>query len=752
LNRFLNYKNLVFKAMLDNEHTVVELSLFEQNCHDTILPLFSIYSNGINNIYPTGKINLRDLAYEICKEKKLQDFTQKLRNLRDEKERAEFKKTLSYVTFSGIFRRRSKEGLINHSGYICTDLDHVGDNTRLETIKKQILQKFTPGMMFISPSGNVLKVVFKIDLSQGTHEVYFSALSKYFKSEIKIDLDQSGKDVSRACFICYDPEVFFSESPYILSRSFIDAFNIIEQPLPTKIKEQITDFELIYQRCETWTNKKGQFTKGNRNNFITRLAGILNRCGFTEHFTLGKLRKYVEKGFTLKEIESTVRSIYRNSSYHGIAKLGGETHLNNTNQPISEMVKSKALLKTPLLPIEGLPEFLQNLIIECSNIYGTHRDFWSAAILSASCLALGKNFKIRNKYTNGAVLWFAIVAPTGSGKTEPLKFAFVPFQGMDSESIESFGKEMDKYDVIKGMGRSDWQSQGITHPPKLPICKQFILSDSTPEGLYQAHKNNPRGILMLRDEHKGWIDDFGRYSKSGEAANWISSWSEQAMTFNRKSERPMKISDPFICVAGSLQPSVLPELARDNRAANGFMVRFCFVYPDKSDRPYFQDKELPNSYYDKYDWYLKKLLSINNSGIEYITLSTEANKLYLEFDKWNTDLINSQESEYMRGMLAKLPIIALRLGLVIHYSHWAFDGIYRAKIEPETIQAAINMTKYFKTVGEKISRQLDICSIKGLNNKNVAEFLNIEKGCNQSEISRILKTSHQYVNKILKKH
>jgi hypothetical protein len=63
----------------------------------------------------------------------------------------------------------------------------------------------------------------------------------------------------------------------------------------------------------------------------------------------------------------------------------------------------------------------------------------------------------------------------------------------------------------------------------------------------------------------------------------------------------MKISDPFICVAGGLQPSVLPELARENRAANGFMVRFCFVYPDKADRPYFQDKELPNSYYEKYD-------------------------------------------------------------------------------------------------------------------------------------------------------
>lgn len=736
--------------MDNNIPTAFEQSLFAQNGANIILPKFSIYFNGINNIYPTDERNLKVLAEEIGSETQLENFTQTLRSMRDKKARTDYKKMFPYVTFSGTFRKRSKEGLINHSSYICIDLDNVGDATRIELIKKQILQLFTPALIFISPSGNGLKVVFKVDLSQNTHEEYFSALSQYFKSEIKIDIDHSGKDISRACFICYDPEVFYSETPYILNKSFVDTFSTLNQHLPSKIKKQIIDPNLIYQRCVTWVNKYELFTEGNRNTYITKLAGILNRYGVPEQFTLGKLCKLKEDGFTQQEIESTVRSIYKNCSFHGTAKFGAKGAL-NLDQQISETVKNNDELKTPLLPIEGLPESLQKLIVECSDVYGTHRDFWTAAILSASCLALGKNFKIRNKYINGAVLWFAIVAPTGSGKTEPLKFAFRPFHQMDSESIGSYGKEMDEYEVIKSMGKSDRQSYGKARPPELPICKQFILSDSTPESLYQTHKNNPRGILMLRDELIGWIDDFGRYNKSGEAANWISSWSEQAMTFNRKSERPMKISDPFICIAGGLQPSILPVLARDNRAANGFMVRFCFVYPDKADRPYFKDKELPNSHYDKYDKYLKNLLTINNPGIEYITLSTEANKLYIDFDKRNTDLINSQESDYMRGMLAKLPIIALRLALVIHYSYWAFDRIYRPMIEPGTIQAAINMTKYFKTTGEKVSRQLENSSLQGLNNKNVAMFLNNEKGYNQSEISRILGITHQYINKILKK-
>jgi hypothetical protein len=737
--------------MENNIPTAFEQSLFAQNGTDTILPRFSIYFKGINNIFPSGERDLKSLAEEIRTETLLRNYTDKLRSIKDKKERADYKKKFPYVTFSGTFRKRSNEGIINHSGYICIDLDNVGDTARIIGIKGQILKSFIPGLIFISPSGNGLKIVYKIDISQGTHAEYFSALSQYFKTEIKIDVDPSGKDVSRACFICYDPEVFYSDSPHNLDKSFLNTSNIEKLPYQGKISKKVTDLGLIYQYCKSWLNKNERFAEGNRNRYITKLAGALNRFGVPEHFTIAALSKFAENGFTQHEIEASVRSIYRNASFHGISKPGQDSTLKYKNLPLSEAVDNKVLPTTPLLPIDGLPEVLQEIIIECSKVYGTHRDFWAGAILSASCLALGRNFKIKNKYTNGAVLWFAIVAPTGSGKTEPLKFAFIPFHRLDSKSIADFGKEMKEYDVIKGMGKMDRQSLGITNSPEIPLCNQFILSDSTPESLYQSHKNNPRGIIMLRDELKGWIDDFGRYNKSGEVANWISSWSEQAMTFNRKSERPMKISDPFICIAGGLQPSILPELARDNRAANGFMVRFCFVYPDKADRPYFHDKELSNSLYDKYDSYVKNLLRINNPEIEYITLSTEANQLYQEFDNWNTDLINSQENEYMRGMLAKLPIIALRLALVIHYSKWACDGIDYPRVEPGTMQAAINMAKYFKTTGEKVTRQLENCSIQWLNNKNVAEFLNFEKGYNQSEISRILKISHQYVNRILKK-
>jgi hypothetical protein len=716
-----------------------------------MLPKFSIYFNGITNIIPDEERDLKALSEAIRGREKLRILTEKLRSIADLKERAEYKKTLPYVTFSGTFKKRSNSDLIQHSGYLCLDLDHLGGSLSIHIKKTQVLNSLTPALMFTSPSGEGLKILYQVDIEQGTHFEYFNSLQRYFKTEFDTEIDPSGKDVSRACFVCHDPDVFYSETPSILDRAFIESYIDNKPPVPVKEPVKIIDGFEIYNKCKVWVDKTERFTEGNRNRYITKLAVALNRYGIPEKFAIIELSRFACNGFPQHEIEATVRSIYRSTQFHGTAKFEDVTSLSSNDSPKNEIADKETLPTTPLLPIEGLPDFLQKLIIECSDVYGTHRDFWAGAILSASSLAIGKNFKINHKYINGAVLWFAIVAPTGSGKTEPLKFAFTPFHRLDSESFKEYERAMNEYETIKNMWKEDRKSKGIIEVPVKPLCKQFILSDSTPEGLYQAHNSNPRGIMVNRDELKGLIDDFGRYSKSGEVANWLSSWSQQPMTFNRKSERPMKISDPFIGLIGGLQPTTLPELAKDNRDSNGFLQRFNYLFPDIANRPYYQDRELPYIFIEKYGKYIENLLKTNKPETEYVMLSSEAKELFKDFDNRITDLINAQKSDSMRGMFAKLPINALRLALVIHFSHLAFDSIARPEIEPGTMQAAINMAEYFKITGEKVFRQLENSSIHLVNNKNVAQFLSTEKNHSQSEIARILGVTHQYINKLLRK-
>ena len=77
-------------------------------------------------------------------------------------------------------------------------------------VKEQLLQDeyFDTEMLFTSPSGDGVKWIIRIDLSKATHQDYFKAITNYLKQQHKIEVDQSGKDVSRACFLSHDPDAF----------------------------------------------------------------------------------------------------------------------------------------------------------------------------------------------------------------------------------------------------------------------------------------------------------------------------------------------------------------------------------------------------------------------------------------------------------------------------------------------------------------------------------------------------------------
>ncbi|GAG95640.1 unnamed protein product, partial [marine sediment metagenome] len=80
-------------------------------------------------------------------------------------EQAEVKKRLYYFTWSGTFSKRHKEGLIQHSGLIVLDIDYKGNEEILKDLsglKKCIAKDEFTYAVFVSPSGNGLKVVMPI--------------------------------------------------------------------------------------------------------------------------------------------------------------------------------------------------------------------------------------------------------------------------------------------------------------------------------------------------------------------------------------------------------------------------------------------------------------------------------------------------------------------------------------------------------------------------------------------------------------
>lgn len=171
--------------------------------------VFSFYSSPIRNTKPSGTFTLTD-AYNYITGNRAIHNTCQLRAIKDPNYARQFKAShFDYCTFSGIFKYRNDKALIQHSGLLCLDFDHLPN---IEEVRNQLLQDeyFETMLLFVSPSGDGLKWIIRIDIEKAPHKDWFNAISNYLMHSYSLQTDKSGKDISRACFLPHDLHCFIN--------------------------------------------------------------------------------------------------------------------------------------------------------------------------------------------------------------------------------------------------------------------------------------------------------------------------------------------------------------------------------------------------------------------------------------------------------------------------------------------------------------------------------------------------------------
>lgn len=174
------------------------------------IPMFSFFKAPVINTKPHKSITILD-AYHYITGRYARQRTEELRSLTSARERSTCKAArFDYCTFSGTFKSRSDKMLIKHSGLLCIDFDHVKD---IETLFARLLKDeyFETQLLFRSPSGDGLKWVIPINVTDdNSHLKYFKSIEIYIKQTYGVEIDKSGKDISRACFLPYDPNAYIN--------------------------------------------------------------------------------------------------------------------------------------------------------------------------------------------------------------------------------------------------------------------------------------------------------------------------------------------------------------------------------------------------------------------------------------------------------------------------------------------------------------------------------------------------------------
>ena len=228
-----------------------------------------------------------------------------LRLIDDKEKRNQAKGKLKSVCFSGEFSRRAAKNCVTHSGFACLDFDDVDDAVCLRDSLQDNEYIYSA---FISPSGNGVKAIVKIPAEIQNHKKYYEALCETFDT----NLDTKTKDISRVCYESYDPDLFINHNSkvWILKNEFTEITRKNNYPTHFQINDTSKKVDVIIK----WFNKKFTLNAGERNNNLFKLASGLNRAGLQMDEAIGMFKNFYSAGLTDSELETIVKSAYKNTS------------------------------------------------------------------------------------------------------------------------------------------------------------------------------------------------------------------------------------------------------------------------------------------------------------------------------------------------------------------------------------------------------------------------------------------------------
>ena len=267
------------------------------------------------------------------------DLVKRIRLEKRKPERQELKKQLPAICFSGTFNKRTDASLIHHSGFICLDFDGYEKSKDLLHDKENLSKNKYVFSVFISPSGNGLKVLVKIPADAENHTNYFNSLEKYFNSPY---FDKTSKNLSRVCYESYDPLLHINENSSI--------WDLIEEPEYTEVSKTrdqptipITDENKIVEILVKWWTKKYPMNEGQRNQNCYVLAMAFNDFGINKGLASYVLNQYASEDFSIREISRTIDSAYSHTTNFGTKYYEDEERINNIRAKLRRGVSKKEI-------------------------------------------------------------------------------------------------------------------------------------------------------------------------------------------------------------------------------------------------------------------------------------------------------------------------------------------------------------------------------------------------------------------------
>ena len=373
--------------------------------------------------------------------------------------------------------------------------------------------------------------------------------------------------------------------------------------------------------------------------------------------------------------------------------------------------------ETPSFPLEIFPKAIRDIIETLEEYENYNVDFTAASFLTVFAAAMGNAWSVRfmTGWVSRPIIYMVLVGSPSCGKTPPLQQAVAPLLKLDGEYDMIYCKEMETYRRWERMSAKQREKHSLPEEMKMPQRKCHVVVDSTVEALIGALRDNPRGVLIYKDEIDSLLSNFNRYNSSDEGY-FLSLFSGTPFKYSRKSNNEhIFLANPYCSIIGTTQPGRLGEQFGGKRMMNGFSSRFLKVYPEIDKMPSWNDTAMPDGVLEEWERIIRKVVTVTPStdqegkatSIE-LLFSQEAKLRVIQWkDEVNNKAYAETDSDAVRALCGKLETYLVRFCLVIQIMHCICGESGMDKIEPGTAELAIRLTEYFRNMESRIAPEIE---------------------------------------------
>jgi hypothetical protein len=310
------------------------------------------FYNGITSTSPKMSKDV-SVFLDRIREGKSKDVVAEIRATTDESKQQELKKQLPVVTFNGYFLNRSKNGLKKSSGLMVLDFDECKGLEDALKQKQELTQDKHIFSAWISPRLGVKALYRIIDVVDDDQfkKVFEQVKEKYPQ------IDDSGKDISRACFESYDPEIYINLNAEVFVPEVRLLIHEVEN-IGQITNIPVTDNDEIANRLVKWFSFK--YDASQRNNSVFKLASAFNDFGVEQSIAKDYCMRYAQKDFKVDEIAKIIESAYKKTSQFGTKQFENREKIKRLKNMVVSGKKEKDILKE----FEGLDSEKVNNEIE----------------------------------------------------------------------------------------------------------------------------------------------------------------------------------------------------------------------------------------------------------------------------------------------------------------------------------------------------------------------------------------------------